>query len=427
MSAPRTALLFLLAVSAGLFACGERGRRPMTPEGRKHVTFLTMQLRPTFDDYFLPLIEQYERENPDIDIDWIDYPWQNYETKLMTAFLARSAPDVINLPSVSLPTYIRSGTILPLDDIVDPEARASYVQSILTDSGVYDGQLWAVPWYAAPEVAFVNTSILKEAGLTIDDVPRDYADVPAFCETILEKTGKYGFYPVYVEGGKLRVFLWERGVSLVSEDGTRAAFNTPEGLAVFEFWVDLYRRELVPRDAVTATHRIPLDQYKTGNLAVLTTGPQLARQFQSDTPEIYEATEVLPLPRWKGHEEHLVSLFVFAVSARTHHPEESARFAEFLTNAPNQLEFAKRTVTLPSVTTALEDPFFTHPEDSLRGRMFAVAAQGTRKGQVFRPVRENAEVLEVLADATEAALLGNMTPKEALDDAEERVNEILGR
>ncbi len=419
--------LLLVAVGTGVVACGQSGREPLTSDGKKHVTFLTMQLRPAFDDYFLPLIEQYERENPDVDIDWVDYPWQNYETKLMTAFLARTAPDVINLPSESLPTYIKTGTILPLDDLIDSEVRASYVQSILADAGIYDNQLWAVPWYAAPEVAFVNTSILVEAGLTMGDVPHHYEDLPAFCETILSRTGKYGFYPIYIEGGKLRVFLWERGVPITNEDGTHAAFNTPEGLEAFEFWIDLYRDELIPRDAVTATHRIPLDQYKTGQLAILTTGPQLSRQFKSDSPEIYDASEVMPLPRWKGKDQYLVSLFMFGVSARTHHPEESMRFAEFLTNGPNQLEFSKRTITLPSVTTALDDPFFTTPEDSLRGRMFAVAAEETRKGQVFRPVRNNAEVMEVLASVTEAALLGNMTPKEALDDAERRVNEILSR
>jgi len=429
-SAGKFALRRLLALCAAAMAlacasCG--GGEAESADGRKKVSFLTMQLRPTFDDFFRPLIEQYEREHPDVDIEWVDYPWLNYETKLMTAFLAHRAPDVINLPSESLPSYVKTGTIRPIDDIVDPTARAEYVQSLLTDAGVYDGKLYAVPWYAAPEVAFVNTDILKEAGMTLDDVPRRYEDLPAFCRAIRDRTGKFGYYPIYTEGGKLRVFLWERGVPLASPDGRTAAFDTPEGVETLRFWTDLYRDGLVPRDAVTATHRIPLEQYKAGKLAILTVGPQLSRQFKSDTPEIYDATEVVSLPRWEGRDQYLVSLFTFAINARARHPEEAMRFAEFLTNGPNQLAFAKRTITLPSTTAALDDPFFAEPEDTLQGRMFRVAADQTRKGQVFRPLRNHGEAMDVLTEATEAVMLGRATPEEALADAKGRVDEILSR
>lgn len=423
-------LLSALCAAATLLlgaACGNGEREATAADGRKKISFLTMQLRPTFDDYFLPRIEQYERDHPDVDIEWIDYPWRNYETKLMTAFLAGRAADVVNLPSESLPAYVKTGTIMPLDDVADPQARAGYVQSILEDACVYDGKLYAVPWYAAPEVAFVNTAILEEAGMTVADVPRFYEDIPAFCQAIRDRTGKFAWYPIYTEGGKLRIFLWEKGVPLVTADGTRAAFNTPEGVEALRFWADLYEDKFVPRDAVTATHRIPIEQYKAGNLAVLTVGPQLSRQFKSDTPEIYEATEVVPLPRWKGRDRYLVSLFTFTVNARTPHPKEAMEFAEFLTNAPNQLEFSKRTITLPSVTAALDDPFFTQPEDSLHGRMFKVAAEETRKGQVFRPIRNHGEVMEVFSDVTEDVLLGRMTPEQAIADAERRANDILSR
>lgn len=386
-----------------------------------------MQLRPDFDDYFLPLIEQYEEEHPDVAIRWEDYPATNYETKLMMSFFAHSAPDVINLSSESVTSYIKNGTIQSIDDYIDSESRAAYVPRILSSAGVYKDRLWCLPWYAVPEVMFVNKQILEEAGMSMEDVPRYYDDLPEFCRQIRERTGKFGYYPIYTEGSRVQVLLWERGVPITSPDGKQAAFNTPEAEEVFTFWSDLYFEGLVPRNSITATHRTPIEQYKLGNLALLTAGPQLSRQFKNDAPEVYDATEVVELPRWSNSEKSLLALMTLAVSKESNHSKEAVDFAVFLTNEANQIEFAKRTITMPSVTKALQDPLFQNSDDSLRGRMFAVAARETAKGEVLRPIRNNAMLNEVLNDVMESTLLGRVTPKEALEEAERRINDVLGR
>lgn len=404
---------------------GPPPRQETTDDGRKLITFLTMQLRPTFDDYIHALIADFEAENPDVRVQWIDAPYGEYETKLMTSFLANLSPDVINLPSDSMLEYVEKGLLHPMDDYLTEEQVASYVPGLLFDAGRYDGRLYSVPWYASSAVLFINNAIIEEAGLTLADVPTMVHELPDFMRTIRNETGRFGYFPIYTEAGSMKNFFWTAGVPLLNEDRTAAAFNTPRGVEVMRFWTDLYRERLVPREAVSATHRRPIEMYKTGQLAILETGPQFMGQIENDSPDVYKNTTIAPLLRYPDSEQYLVALHVIAVSKQTVHPREAVQFAAHVTNAANQLAFSKRVTILPSSIAALEDPYFTDPDDSFAGQARAISAAQMRKSTVLRPVPDANILFKILDDVTESVALGRMEVEEALNLAEERWNVIL--
>ncbi|MCC5876850.1 MAG: sugar ABC transporter substrate-binding protein [Candidatus Sumerlaeia bacterium] len=422
LSIPTLLVIATLVLASCL---GPPPRKETTDDGRKLITFLTMQLRPTFDDFINGLIAEFEAENPDVRILWIDSPAGEYETKLMTSFLANRSPDVINLPSDSMLEYVEKGLLHPMDDHLTEEQIAAYVPGLLYDSGRYDGQLYSVPWYASSAVLFINNAIIEEAGLTPDDVPTMVHELPDFMRIIREETGKFGYFPIYTEAGSMKNFFWTAGVPLLNEARTAAAFNTPRGVEVMRFWTDLYRQGLVPREAVSATHRRPIEMYKTGQLAILETGPQFMGQIENDSPDVYKNTTIAPLLRFPDSEQYLVALFVLAVSSQTVHPHEATQFAAHITNAANQLAFSKQVTILPSTIASLEDPYFTDPDDSFGGQARAISGVQMQKSTVLRPV-PNANILfKMLDDVTEAVALGRMEADEALKIAEERWNVIL--
>lgn len=419
----RTRLLlatFLLAGVAALTACGDRA----DSSGRTRITFLTMQLKPTFDDYFNNLIAEFEARHPGVVIDWKDMPYDNYETKLMMSLNSPAAPDVINIPSESIPTYVRSGFIQSFDELLPAEVFEQYLVNLLEDGGKHDGKVFALPWYAATSVTLINRDLLQKAGLS--EGPRHIEDIPQFARAVREKTGKFGYYPLFTESASLRLYLNEAGVPLLDEDG-RACFYTPRGVEVFKFWTDLYREKLVPAEALTAMHRHPIEQYKTGNLAVLVTGPQFLRQVRSDAPEIYEVTDVAPTIRWRENHRTIVSLHTLAVSQRSKSPQLAAEFAAFVTNAENQLDFAKLTVIVPSTRESLEDPYFADPEDTKEGLARRMSAQDVVNSTVYRPPSDAAKLYRVMEQVTEDVALGKITADDGLKRAQEQWNAILGK
>ena len=84
------AWIVALTIAVFLTGCGQGGDENAAGQpGEIKVSFLTMQLRPTFDDFFLPLIAKFEQLHPGVSVEWLDFPFESYETKLMTSFMAR--------------------------------------------------------------------------------------------------------------------------------------------------------------------------------------------------------------------------------------------------------------------------------------------------------------------------------------------------
>lgn len=408
-----------------LLSCG-RDTSGVDRDGRVRVRLLTMQLSPTFNAYFSDLIAEYERLNPDVRIEWEDYPFDGYETKLTTAFISRNAPDVINLSAESVPSYITGGFIQPFDEHLPQEVFDSYVPQILQEGGMIDGRVYALPWYVASSVTMVNRAIVEEAGLTMDDVPLHYDDLPGFARTIREQTGKFAVFPLYTEMATLKEHLNVAGVPLFTEDRTRAVFNTPRGVEVFRFWTDLYRENLVPREALTATHRRMIELYKTGQLATLTTGPQFLPQVREDAPDVYANTVVRPEMYWRDNKRHNIALMTVTLSGQARHPDRAANFAAYLTNAQNQLAMAKLAAVLPSVTEALDDPFFAEPgeEREAIGRMHA-AEQVQNGGFIFIPPPDFRRLYSSMERVTEEVAQGRKEAGPGLQEIEDRWNELL--
>lgn len=423
----RNGMILALLLAAVTLVSGCRQEDDgMTKDGRKRITFLTMQLRPTFDDYFNSQIAAYEEAHPDVKIEWLDFPYQNYANKLLTSFMSGNPPDVINLPSDSMQDYDEPGYLLALQDQVSQEVLDSYVPTLL-DSAKVDEDLYGLPWYASSGVTMINRQIFEEAGLDPEQPPELYDNLAELARVIKEKAGKFAIFPPYTEAGTIRMWMTEAGIPILNEDKTKAAFNTPRGLRIFKFWTDLYKNGLVPSEALTATHRRPIELYKTGQLAMLASGPQFLRQVKSDAPEIYENTVVGPLMRWEEDYAYNVALHTMAVASATKHPEEAVDFAIFMTDATRQLEFCKLTSVLPSVTSALNDPYFLTSDGTPEGDGRMISARHVKEGKTYPFLPNQRDILPVFDSITEDVSLGKMTAEEGLNLAEEKVNEILDK
>ncbi|MBN1902665.1 sugar ABC transporter substrate-binding protein [Candidatus Sumerlaeota bacterium] len=418
-------VLFLICASSLLFRCASREEK--TPASSQiEITFFTMQLRPTFDDYFLSLFSEFENSRPNVKIKWMDYPAQDYDTKLLTSFMGKNPPDVINIAPQSLPTYVSRQTVLPLEDLVAREVLDSYFSNIMQNACQFEGRTYAAPWYLATGVTMCNMKIFREAGLSEKDIPRSYQEMRGVARIIREKTDKFAYFPVYTEAGALKGYLSEAGVPLLDPTGKEAVFHTPKGVEVFKFWSDFYKDGLAPSEALTAMHRDPIEMYKSGRLAIFHSGPQFLKHVKADSPDVYQNTVVRSKLLWDDYETYGVDAHILAISAKSDHPELAAEFAAFVTNAENQLKFCKLTTIIPSVVKATEDPYFTNVEDTPEGQARKIAAFQVKNGTLLpTPSKNSGKLFREMDKMTEQVCLGNLTPEEGLKQLQDKWNEIL--
>ncbi|HEY9858679.1 MAG TPA: sugar ABC transporter substrate-binding protein, partial [Candidatus Obscuribacterales bacterium] len=228
-------LSWVVSCSTGPSSSGSN----QTEGGKQEIEFWTMQLQPQFTDYFNQLIGRFETENPDIKVRWVDVPWAAMESKILTAVSAKTAPDVVNLNPGFASQLAARNAWLNLDEKIPAEVRQQYLPNIWKASTL-SNQSFGIPWYLTTRVAIYNTDLLKQAG--ISQPPTTYAELAKVAKQIKDKTGKYAFFATVVpeDSGEVMESLVQMGVQLVDDQG-KAAFNTPQGKAAFQYWVDLYK------------------------------------------------------------------------------------------------------------------------------------------------------------------------------------------
>lgn len=396
------------------------------PAQGTQIEFWTMQLQPKFTDYFNRLIADFEAQHPNVHVRWVDIPWTAMQSKILMAVLAGTAPDVVNLNPDFAALLAGRNAWLNLNDYVPPAVRERYLPNIW-QATTLEGKSFAVPWYLTSRVTIYNKAILAAAG--VDRPPQTFAELANVAKAVKEKTGKYAFFVTMVpeDSAELMQAMVQMGLKLVDDQG-RAAFNSPVGKAVFEYWLDLYRQGLLPPQVLTEGHRQGIELYQSGQTALLMTSPEFLNAIATNAPSI--AAVSAPAPQLTGDSgKKNVAVMNLLVPRQSRHPELAVEFALFVTNNENQLAFAKEANVLPSTKAALADPYFRTVAENATPVDIARAVSASQMNQaevLIPPLRDIKELQRLLYENLQAVLLGQKTIDQALKDAETAWNSRLG-
>lgn len=376
-----------------------------------------MQLEAQFKDYFDQLIAQFEKENPGVKVRWVDVPWADMQSKILTAVSANTAPDVVNLNPDFAAQLAGRNAWLALDDRIGETDKAQYLPNIWKASTL-DGKSFGLPWYLSTSITIYNQELLQQAG--ISQPPTTYEELAQVAKQVKDKTGKYAFFVTVVPEDSAEVLqsTVQMGVTLLDDQG-KAAFNTPEGKAAFQYWTDLYQQGLLPKEVLTQGHRRAIDLYQAGETALLTTGPQFLKTIATNAPAIAQASSVAPQITGKTNKKN-VAVMNLVIPRNTDQPDAALKFALFVTNNENQLSFAKAANVLPSTIAALEDAHFTQvgTDAPALDQARSISAKQMQDAEVLLPsIKDIKELQKIVYDNLQAAMLGEKTVDQAVADA----------
>ncbi|MGF1519288.1 MAG: ABC transporter substrate-binding protein [Nodosilinea sp.] len=398
-----------------LVACGGGQPSATAPaDGSQEVEFWTMQLQPDFTDYFNGLIADYEAQNPGVTVRWVDVPWADMQSKILTAVTAGTAPDVVNLNPDFAAQLASRNAWMPLDDKVSAEAKQVYLPNIW-QANTLNGQSFGIPWYLTTNVTLHNQALLDEAGV---EPPTTYAELAEVARQVKAATGKYAFFTTFVpedSADVLQSFV-QMGVPLVGDQG-EAAFDTAAGRAVFQYWTDLYQQELLPREVLTQGHRRAIELFQAGEVALLSTGAEFFPTIETNAPDIAAVTGSGPQITGDTGKTN-VAVMNLVIPAATDVPEAAVDFALYLTNDANQLSFAQAANVLPSTSGALGDAYFAQAGTKGVEKARSVSAEQMNQAEVLIPAMDGVKELQAIVyDNLQAAMLGQKTVDQAVSDA----------
>ncbi|CQR57904.1 ABC transporter substrate-binding protein [Paenibacillus riograndensis] len=429
-------LFVVLALSMLLAGCGENGN-PAAPANTANATgapaeqtdspqaepvtleFWTIALQPTFNDYFNDLIAKYEESHPGVTVEWKDYPYDAISQRLLTSTASGKSPDVVNLNTEFASQLGSKGALLNLTEYLTDEERNSYFEGIY-NSTVIDGKAYSLPWYTGTEVLFMNKKLVEKAGLDPANPPKTREELIEWARQIHKQTGAAGYAQQLVS----KLFPID-GISILNEDKTAAAFNTPEAEAMISQMRDLMKEGVVLKEDADFKKQI---QYFSGQqVAFQLSGPTFINFIKTSAPDVYANTIAVQLPTGKAN-LRLSNSMDLVVPQKSKNPEQAVEFAAFVTNADNQTAFSKVANTLPSSKASIQDPFFTESDGTLEAEAKVVSSQSLDKATDYMVGVPNAsDINSAIARGFQEILLNGADIKQTLDAVEKEVNRIISQ
>lgn len=398
------------------------------------VEFWTMQLQPKFNQYFQDLNKNFETNNSGTKIRWVDVPWNAMESKILTAVSAKSAPDVVNLnPNFATQLATRNAW-LNLATAIPPEVQKQYLPKIwqanqlevCQSENQCEKTTFGIPWYLTTTITVYNQELFKQAG--ISEVPQTYDDLAKVAKDIKEKTGKYAFFVPLVPNDSSEVLqsFVQMGATLVDAEG-KAAFNTPEGLAVFNYWVNLYQQGLLPPEIMTQGHRHAIELYQGGELALLGTGAEFLQTISNNAPTVYEQSGVSQQITGSTKKKN-VAVMNLVIPRDSDQSAEAIKYALFVTNAENQLAFSQEANVLPSHQDAIAkyiESLEAQTSQDLLSEARKISAQQLDTAEVLIPPMKDVDKLKkIIYENLQKAMLKEKTVEQAIADAEQEWNSL---
>jgi putative chitobiose transport system substrate-binding protein len=395
------------------------------------IDFWTYYLSPTFDRYLKETIARFEQTYPGVKVNWQDHQG-TFQEDLKAAFAAQKAPDVINL-SVGegwVSDYASKGLLLPLDDKVPQDVQSIYFPGLWKEQLV-GGKNFQFPWYQSIATELINKRIYEQgAGLSVATFPKTFDELPGICKTILDKTGTVCDIRLSVND-LLAQMTYEEGVKILSADGKKFAFDSPEAVNWLKRYVQMVNDKSVDNGILLAAEdRTGLLLFSSGQAAFWQTAPNLIRDVKKNNATLYNDIAVVPAPVGKSGVVGKGSMGI-SVKADTKFPNASIALAQFFTNPRSMVAFSKVVSIYPSSPKAYDDPFFSSAATLVEDSARPIAKDIVSKYQDIVPALPasvtKADVNNIVLKAVQSALFGTpqVDPQKALSDAVAQANALI--
>jgi sn-glycerol 3-phosphate transport system substrate-binding protein len=232
----------------------------------------------------------FNQENPNIVVKPV-YTGNYDDTvvKIQTAIQGRNPPDFfINLATQRF-SMAASKAAIPLDDLIAADGPAGkayisdFLEGFMEDSWV-DGKIYSIPFQRSTMVFFYNKDAFAEVGLDPEKPPASWTQLVEYAQKLTKRDGagnitRYGVGTALNSGSAQWGFTGfalqnsADGRNLMSEDGKKVYFDTPENVEALQFWLDLQNKYNVMQKGIVQWTDLP-GQFLNGQVAMIyhTTG-----------------------------------------------------------------------------------------------------------------------------------------------------------
>jgi len=385
------------------------------------------------------IVDDFMKENPNINVE-VQYTGSYNDTlnKTKAASKAGNAPHVFHIYEIGTLQMANSGIVTPIYEIedwdpIDWDAFFSPVRNYYT----IDGEHYSMPFNSSTPLLYYNKTFFEEAGLDPEDPPETFSEVVEYAKVLKEKLPRlqapvtWNLHSWYFEE-----FHCLMDAPFVNNDNgrkgefpTMAVYNGEAGQQILDWWTGMERDGLfLDVGPGWANHRAA---FGSGEVAMV----------MSSTSDVNQLTGLLKENGWEMGTGYIprpegakggVTIGGGTLWISNGHPDDellaALKLVKYISSDEPQVAWHKGTGYFPVRKTAMdqleaegwfeENPNFLTAFNQLLESPYTLNTAGSLMG-VFPESRSLVET------AIQKVYAGEMTVKEALDEAAEKTTESM--
>jgi multiple sugar transport system substrate-binding protein len=379
------------------------------------IKFLSMDYDPASTAVQKQIVEDFNRQNPDGKVSIEVVNWNDGHQKLQTLISGGQAPDVAIVGTRWLLEYSDAGLLEDLSDMDQHGLKTSDFLPGPLDQGRVDGTLLGLPTAVSVRGLYYNKAMLDKAGLK---PPKTWAELRDAAKKVqAANPGVAGFG---VQGKEVETdlyyyyFLWGAGGEILDESG-KCALDSPAGMEALNFELGLVNDGLSEKEPTGYNREGLQDLFKAKKIAMLITGPWFAGMLKKDNAALKFG---VTLPPGKTAPIAPAAADEIVMFKSTKNADLAKKFLAFWFQDKNRIAWDKASGMLPEKKTVAASPEMQADPD----RKFFMAALPEGRFVPLNPHWE--QMANAVSNAVQSALLGQASPKAALEKACADVQEI---
>lgn len=308
--------------------------------------------------------------------------WSDYLNKHLASIASGTGPDIIQMGSCSYPVIMDADGLVPLDDKMDMfGGEEAYYPSAMF-YGKYDDHIYALPWGGGGRNYFYRKDIFEKYGLEEPGIDWTWEDLYNDVKVLTEEMGAPAFLPCGTTHDASYVFwftLEAEDGQILSEDYSKAEFNSEAGVKAIRNFTDLYEEGCIPATFVEYGIDDCQAAFVNGEIA-LTIGSD-AWMPALENAGIGDLYGVAPPPKGaNGTFTNLVIPSCLGVTSYSKNVDAALEVLSIIMSKDNVSKYNKVSGWMPFKNECLEeDPYFT--EDTNR----SVFVYGVENGTTYFP------------------------------------------
>jgi multiple sugar transport system substrate-binding protein len=385
---------------------------------RAQVDFVFMRTSDFTEPYWQGVIKDFEAKNPDIQVNLHIFTWTEGRQKIADMVAQGKPPTLARVATRWIPEYVASGLLEPVDSYMSPEFRSQFIPLLINEGSQYEGRTFGLPITVSSRALYYNKTLFKQAGLA--SPPANWDELRNAAKAVHALgTDTFGFG---LQGNEAETstyfyyFLWGNGGEILTKDGTRPAFNGPEGQEAAKFLKGLMDDGLTQPNPAGSGRKDLETAFVGGKLGMVITGPWLATRLKTEAPNLDYGLATIP---YQTTPTTLAAQDTLILFKQAENKPAAWKFVEFLYADQYRLKYALGDGVLPEkISVAKDSQIIDNPAYN-----FFMEKLPTGR---FEPLNvKSADISTEVASALQSAYKNEISPTEALNNAAAKVLQML--